>query len=345
MAIRIQINEFIFTFKYSNNIDLDVAGSGFDPGEGVPSQTGFVPPPGQSVYPSQPERPLKPDFGASVPGGAAKPQHPGNGLLPPNHPWGGPADTEGSGHGYDDGEGSWNQGGPWQHPGLLSPNHWEPQQPSPGPVPSQSLQPHPVPSGVENNYQWPPNYYPDQQGSGDGILPGPNGFPQSGPSPVPLEIIPTTTPSPHLTTTPHPTSLKSTTSSSSVAAASSTSTKVATTITTEIPITPSPEPFAPFSPNVGENTRKVNKTNVISSQTSSPIPPISLVQVDDFDDEDFGEPPTATTSSHIMPLSTERPWDPHQPMLPFETEVGHCSFFCNISFVFAVISLALKIIR
>ena len=300
-------------------MDMDVAESGFDPAEGVPPQPGYMPPPGQPMYPQQPERPPKPEFGMSVPGGVAQPQHPGPGPLPPNQPWSGPTDTEGSGFGYDGtgeggGGGSWNQGGPWQHPSLPSSNSWEPQQPAPGPV----SQPHPQPGpgDVEGNYQWSPNFYPDQQGSGDGILPGPDAFAQPGQPPSPVEIITTTT-------TSLPTTVVSTTRSSSSTTTTPSTTTASTTTTTLTTKNPSiPESHVPFPSSVGENTRKVENTSMSPSQTSTPSPPVPPAPVGDFDDEDLGESPTPTTPAHMLPPPTERPWDSHQPVPPYETEVG-----------------------
>ncbi|VDK34137.1 unnamed protein product [Taenia asiatica] len=282
---------------FPSPMGMNAPESGYDPAGGVQGP----PPPRQPAYPPQPERPPQPDFSSPhaplpAPGGAAQSQH----SLPSNQPWSGSADTEASGLGGNGEGGSWNQGEPWQQPMPPPPNPWEPQRPPPL-SPQSQPQPPRTPDGMENNYHWPPNYYPDQQGSGDGVLPNPEAYPQP---PPPVGIIPTTTTT---TTTspppPPPETMTSTTMSST------------TTTTTPIPVPPTLLPTLPPIPSVSEST--VRPMKVENANASLPPPPPA--SIGGLDDEDFGQP---TAPPQPLPTSTQQPWGPHQPVPPFELEAS-----------------------
>ncbi|VDM22699.1 unnamed protein product [Hydatigera taeniaeformis] len=275
--------------SFPNAMDMNAPESGYEPVGGAQGQ-----PPG---YPPQPERPPQPDFTSphlppSMPGGVAQPQHP----LPSNQPWNSPGDTEASGLSGNGEGGSWNQGELWQKPLPPSSNPWEPHRP---PLSPQSQpQPSHTPDGMGNNYQWPPNYYPDQQGSGDGVLPNAQSYPQP---PPPVGVISTTATSPQ-----PPTTLTTSTTISSTT----------TTTTTPIPISAPLLPALPSVSSVSESTVKPVKVEKANASLPPPPPPAS---VSGFDDEDFGRP---TGPSQPLPTSTKQPWGPHQPVPPFEPEAS-----------------------
>lgn len=282
---------------FSSPMEMNAPESGYDPAGGVPAPP---PLPRQPAYPPQPERPPQPDFSSPhaplpAPGGVAQSQHP----LPSNQPWRGPADTEASGLGGDGEGGSWNQGELWQQPMPPSSNPWEPQRPPPLPPQSQP-QPPRTPDGIESNYQWPPNYYPDQQGSGDGGLPSLEAYPQP---PPPVEIISTTTALP-----PPPTTIM-------ISKTMNSTTTTTTTTTTPISISPALLSTLPPIPIVSEST--VRPVKVENVNASLPLPPPA--SIGGFDDEDFGQ---LTAPPQPPSASTQQPWGPPQPAPPFEFEAS-----------------------
>lgn len=250
---------------------------------GIPQpQPGYAPsPPRQPGYPISPQQP--PDFSAT----GAEPAH------PPNQLWGGPpGDTEGSGFGDPNpgagSSGTWSQGSPWQQPAPPSSNPWETHpQPQPQPHP---VKPQPSPDG--NNYQWPPNnFFPDQQqGSGDGVLSGPEAYPPPELPPV-VEIAPTPTTTLALPTTAT-TILPTTTSSTSTTTISTTTTTTTTSTTTTTTTTSAP---------VTERGKYVNES----------LPRPLSQSIGGIDDEDFEQP--TQTLPHQPPGVTQRPWNPQQP--------------------------------
>ncbi|KAM7534980.1 hypothetical protein Aperf_G00000097004 [Anoplocephala perfoliata] len=282
-----------------NNMDMDTAESGYDPAGGAPApgtqsgipqpQPGYVPsPPRQPGYPISPQQP--PNFSPT----SAESAQP-----PPNQLWGGPpGDTEGSGFGEPNpgagSSGTWGQGSPWQQPVPPSSNLWEPHpQPQPQPQPVK-----PQPSQTGNSYRLPPNNFsPDQQqGSGDGVLSGPEPYRPPELPPV-VEIVPTTTTTLALPTTTITTLPTTTTSASTMTTSSSTTTSTTTTTTTtSAPIT--------------ERGKHVN--------ASLPRPPSQ--PIGGFDDEDFEQP--TQTLPHQPPGVTQQPWNPQHPGQQFGPEAS-----------------------